>query len=505
MMKNENLKLLWHKHERLMMLLIATTVALLIGCSQPIIVSLEAVTPTSIPYPTQVPTVSATPTPTQVKVPPAINIGSRLQLFVDDWLVYVATNTLLTLHHPSPAEVALEFDATWEGPTAAYFTVLEDDDRFKMYYRCHNDENEKTCYAESIDGIHWNKPSLGLFEVNGSTDNNIVWEGPESHNFAPFIDKNPDRSPNEKYKALGGQPPVALVSSDSINWKKLREEPVLTKGKFDSQNVAFWDQERGYYVAYYRTFVGNNRSISRSISLNFTEWSDGTPIDLGETPREHLYTNAVTPYFRAPHILLAFPSRFEPKRQLVKDHPLPGVSDAVFMTSRDGQVFDRVFMEAFVAPGRDLNNWTERSNMIAWGLLSTDDDEISIYYTQHYRHSTAHLRRGTLRTDGFVSLAATYEGGEFVTWPISFEGNQLEINFRTSAIGGLRIELQYPNGDPIDGFTLAEADEMFGDDISRVVTWRGKGDLSHLEGRALRLHFVFKDAEVYSFRFAADS
>ena len=149
------------------MLLIATAGVLFIGCSQPAIVSLEAVTPTSIPYPTQVLTVSAAATSSEVKMPPAMNIGSRLQLFVDDWLVDVATNTLLTLHHPSPAEVVLEFDAAWEGPTAAYFTVLEDDDRFKMYYRCHNDENEKTCYAESIDGIHWNKPSLGLFEVNG--------------------------------------------------------------------------------------------------------------------------------------------------------------------------------------------------------------------------------------------------------------------------------------------------------------------------------------------------
>jgi hypothetical protein len=34
---------------------------------------------------------------------------------------------------------------------------------------------EVTCYAESEDGINWKKPRLGLFEVNGSSANNIVF------------------------------------------------------------------------------------------------------------------------------------------------------------------------------------------------------------------------------------------------------------------------------------------------------------------------------------------
>jgi hypothetical protein len=37
------------------------------------------------------------------------------------------------------------------------------------------------------------------------------------------------------------------------------------------------------------------------------------------------------------------------------------VSDGLFMTSRAGLHWDRRFMEAFVRPGRERENWTERN------------------------------------------------------------------------------------------------------------------------------------------------
>ncbi len=446
---------------------------------------------------------AATPPPTPAASPTAVpvDIGSKRQLFVDDWLIADSSGTSLVLHSPRDAEVALRIDDPWEDRTAGYYTVFKDGDLYRMYYRCHNDSDETTCYAQSGDGIRWEKPSLGLFAHEGSKANNIVWSGPESHNFAAFVDTNPDRRPGEEYKALGGQPPIALVSPDGVNWRKLREEPVLTWGAFDSQNVAFWDEERGYYSAYFRIFSRSVRAIARSTSVNFTEWSSGVPIDLGDSPTEHLYTNATTPYFRAPHILLAFPMRFSPKRQRVADHPYPGVSDSVFMSSRDGMTFDRRFLQSFVAPGRELQNWTERSNVVAWGVVPTGDDEMSVYYSRHYRHPTSHLRRGVLRTDGFVSLNGPPSGGEAVTRPILFSGNTLEINYRTSAVGSVRVEVQDAAGLPIRGFSLGASDELFGDDIDRTVTWRRSSDVGALAGQPVRLRLVLKDAEIYSFRF----
>ena len=115
----------------------------------------------------------------------AIAIGSRRELFVDDFLIESLRDAAITPHKPEPRDVVLVFDAPWEGNTSAYVTIFEDEGRFRAYYRgAHYDEATKkaahlevACYAESRDGLKWEKPQLGLVEFNGSKQNNIVWAG----------------------------------------------------------------------------------------------------------------------------------------------------------------------------------------------------------------------------------------------------------------------------------------------------------------------------------------
>ena len=66
--------------------------------------------------------------------------------------------------------------------------------------------SESTCYAVSNDGIHWTRPNLGLFEYEGSKDNNIVLGDmpPYSHNFCPMIDPRDDIPADERYKMCAG-------------------------------------------------------------------------------------------------------------------------------------------------------------------------------------------------------------------------------------------------------------------------------------------------------------
>jgi hypothetical protein len=110
------------------------------------------------------------------------------------------------------------------------------------------------------------------------------------------------------------------------------------------------------------------------------------------------------------------------------------------------------------------------------------------------------LRRHTIRIDGFVSVQAPLSGGQFVTKPIVFAGKQLLLNFSTSAAGSLRIQIQDDNGKAVPGFTLADSEEIFGDDVERVVSWNGRSDVGHLAGKPVRLRFVLKDADLYSIR-----
>jgi hypothetical protein len=110
------------------------------------------------------------------------------------------------------------------------------------------------------------------------------------------------------------------------------------------------------------------------------------------------------------------------------------------------------------------------------------------------------LRRYTLRIDGFASLSARSRG-EFLTKPLTFHGKELALNFSSSAAGHIRVELQDSVGHPLSGFGLADSDELFGDTLQRVVTWRNKSDVSALAGCPIRVHIAMRDADIYSLRF----
>lgn len=495
-----------------------------------------------------------------------INIGSRRELFVDDVLVErLMGRADLRLHHPTPQNVALVTDEPWEGNATNYVTVFQDGAKYRMYYRGSHysylggkdrpNTRDLYCYAESSDGIHWKKPELGLFAWNDLKKNNIVWDGVGSHAFVPFRDTNPRCEADSKYKALGvggGKPGLyAFKSADGIHWTLIHSEPVITKGAFDSQNLAFWDTARGEYREYHRDFR-DGRDIRTATSHDFLHWTEpeflsysanadpgrqnGKPADIkdpvgGKYPFgrvSELYTNQIAPYYRAPHLLLGFPTRYIDRgwtesakalprydyRQLrAKGSPREGtaVTEGLLITSRDRTQFS-VWPESFLRPGlRTRDSWFYGDTYQNWGLAETRSaiedapPELSIYVTERTLQETGGvLRRYTLRIDGFVSLHAPLAGGELVTKPVTFAGNRLVLNVSTSAAGSVRVELQNSDGQPLPGFALADCHEVYGDDLEHAVAWRGNPDLGALAGKPVRLRFEVRDADLYSFRFQSN-
>jgi hypothetical protein len=129
-------------------------------------------------------------------------------------------------------------------------------------------------------------------------------------------------------------------------------------------------------------------------------------------------------------------------------------------------------------------------------------DELSFYASESYwTGKGSAVRRYTLRLDGFVSLAAPMAGGEVITKPIKFTGNQLELNYSTSVAGSIRVELQDAQGSPIEEFKLENCPEHFGDTVGRAIQWKGNPDLTQLAGQTIRIRFVLKDADLYSLKF----
>ncbi len=459
----------------------------------------------------------------------AIRIGTRRELFVDRELIQELRGAELRPGAPVYAGEALRLDRPWEGAFSTYTTILADGGLFRMYYRGapaageDGDKGEVTCYAESRDGVHWSKPELGLYEVRGTRHNNVILanQPPLSHNFCPMIDTRPGVAPGERYKAVAGVHRSGLhgfVSADGIHWKKIQKGPVFPapeKFSLDSQNIAFWSEHEQRYLLYYRTWkrIGktNYRWISRAVSDDFLHWTPQGEMEFGDVPPEHLYTNQTAAYFRAPHIYAGICARFLPGREVLSPDQARALrvnpkyykdcSDTVLITSRGGNRCQRTFLEAFLRPGIGLENWVSRSNYPALNLVQTSAQRMSFFVNRNYAQPTSYVGRYELRLDGLASAHAGYAGGELTTRPLLFEGNRLELNYSTSAAGGVRVEIQDASGRPVPRFTLADARELIGDQINRVYAWHSGEDVSPLRGRPVRLRFVLKDADLFAYRF----
>jgi hypothetical protein len=476
-----------------------------------------------------------------------IDIGSRRELLLDDYLIErFSRGAGLRLHSPVPREAVLVTDQPWEGSMGGYPTVVAENGRFRMYYRGwemdlakHNSlaRPPTICLAESTDGIHWQRTPAGRFEYAGNRKNNIVWMGAGDdlwgmHGFAPFLDTNPASPADRRWKAVGGgwnhpsRGLYLLVSPDGKEWKLDPGKPMLAGYAHDSHNTVLWDAGEGCYRAYFRQFNERKiRGIMTATSPDLVHWSDAVPLQYPDAPEEQLYVNNVMPYYRAPHISVGFPARYverewspaiealpelEHRRLRARMSPRYGaaITDTEFMSSRDKVTFRR-WAEAFVRPGlRAEGNWTYGDNYLAWGMLETDSalpgggKEISLYAVEGYwRNQRTTIRRHTLRIDGFVSLQAALAGGEIVTRPFVYSGARLSLNISTSAGGGAQVELEDAAGAPIEGYALEDCHQIVGDTLDYTVRWKKGADLSPLAGKTIRMRIVLRDADLYSFRF----
>ena len=508
----------------------------------------------------------APPTPTPPSGP--INIGSQLEPMFDDYLIDQQTGSMeLKLHQPIRHTDAVTLNMPWEGNNSNYATVLKDGDTYLLYYRgtgltlypggLGGTHMATICVMTSTDGINWTRPDLGFVNYPGWEHNNVILTydpSPENpafpdgydllsgqqvpftgaaHNFTPMIDTNPNCPPDEKFKAVGGvyvnRDLYAFKSPDGIHWSMMQEDPIITDGMLDSQNLVFWDPVQECYYAYYRDFKNKegdyrdldpetdftymDRDVRFATSTDFINWTPGEWIDWQPERGPQLYTSQAQLYPGNENLRIAFPARYIPDC-----YPYSSVSEPIaesseyyasvytdtgFATSRDGQSFE-MWPEAVVEPPED--GWFYSFGFTALNLfeIPSEPDEWSLYILDHgaWFGDGVTFNRFSIRKDGFVSASATSEGGSFVTKPIIFDGERLKINFETSGTGSIQIEIQDIDGNPIPGFTLAECPSLFGDSIDYVVEWNSSALLSDLAGTPIRLHFVLTDADLYAFQFA---
>ncbi|MSP12985.1 MAG: hypothetical protein EXR62_08505 [Chloroflexi bacterium] len=490
-------------------------------------------------------------------------IGNQRQLFVDNEIVASLDNVRCVMHMPVKfsGNPILTRQAAWEHVMPyIYGTAMRDPDTglFKMWYNVITYQEGNTfdlCYATSTDGLHWERPNLGIFDFEGSKDNNLI----ERALAMPTVLYTPwDPQPQRRYKMLAGvsdgtwpAPWIGLFSADGIHWQR-NPEPIFNTGKPylpGDEATAMWDPYNQRYVAFPKVDAGSGqprfgrgqrRSVGISYSDDFIHW---TMPELVFTADEQDDENTARRNARY-HERLSVdrPADYCAEWYNMNVHPYEGlylglvsvfdVSGAAPYGNQDGT------MHIQLVSSRDLRHWHRVGNrepFIDLGEVGSWDgeevngastefvtvgDEIWIYYTgfpwthqdevvwkPEYAKGFPRAQPGgvglaKLRRDGFVSIDGDAKGGSVTTHPFAWEGGQLWLNALAATgelPGEITCELLDGPGDPLPGFTRADSIPFTGDSVRHPVTWQNSPPLPAPAAGPLRLRVYLKRAQLFSF------
>ncbi len=447
---------------------------------------------------------------------PTANLIGPWQLFIDDYLVSSKKNIIRRYHpftkypdhktyndHP-----LIVVDKPWEAHVVNACTVLpkEDGQGYRLYYYCwSNDKTERGrsshgCYAESKDGIKWEKPPLGLYEREGSKDNNII------PNFCGAVIPTPwETDPQKKYQGVGGMY-YAYASSDGLDWKKQSDERIVSGG----------DTSHFYYDPNIKRFRANvkvsrdirgltRRCVGYSESDTLTKFPelrlvmapddiDDRWCDYNTVERTHFYACPVAPYETLYIGLLQIYRAEDPEGYF------HGPLWLELVSSRDGIHWKRE--EGDRPPLLDIGKFrTFDHGMVIAPTPLLVGDELRVYYTGYdelhdllpYQSTIA---MATMRKDGFASVDADEAPGEIVTKPFANVSGGLLVNCDPRQ-GSLRVEVLDVDGKVLPGYAHDECEPVMADGVRQRVVWRTRNTLP--TNQPVRFRFLLNHARLYSF------
>jgi len=450
--------------------------------------------------------------------------GSR-QLFIDDYLIASMKNVSRQVHqakkhHGNPIIVP---DKPWEiggGRAGCVFHIIRHDPktgRFRMWYAGYTSYTLASgkrarfpgLYAESADGLIWQKPELGLYEFKGSKANNIII--PYGNLWGVFYEPN-DPDPNRRYKGLIWHEHVRegyylYTSPDGIRWTQIRKEPValslqsytMPQNGIGDTSLFRWDSRLGKYIGDVKFVLPGKmrvRGMMESDDLIYwtrprmTIYPDGL-----DDPDSQIYGHMG---FYYESMWIGFMRVMHTRR--AKSYKQTTVE---LTASRDGRHWTRVGKrEEFIALGKP-NDWDAHYHDPSTEPILIGN-ELWIYYRstrmgakkEHQRHC---IGLAKLRRDGFVSLNAGEKTGTVVTRPLTFKGKELFVNAEVGKGGYVKAGLRKRSGKAVRAYTLAKCTPVTGNVLDGRITWEGKGTIECPPKTSLRLVFELKNAKLYSF------
>jgi hypothetical protein len=390
------------------------------------------------------------------------------------------------------------------------------DRRYKMWYM--SGYNRSTSYAQSEDGIHWEKPVLDV--IPGT--NIVYFNTPVSRGSNTVWLDHLDGDPSRRFKMF--QRVVAMrrhyrfgvfFSEDGIHW---RDEGLVTPPFSGDRSTVFFNPFRGVWVfSIKQNLFGRRRKYAEVSDLEEVgkswEHGDELPVWVGadrlDLPHEklpdvknrELYNLDATAY---ESILLGLFTIYPgvPEER-------PKINQVFLGFSRDGFHWHRPDRRPFIGTSNDRGDWNWGNVQSCGGCCLIVGDRLFFYVSGRagYQGTSTSGRcstgLATLRRDGFASMEAIDSEGELLTRPLSFGGKYLFVNLDASG-GFLRVEVQDRKAQPIEPYSSDLCTPLTVDSTIQMVEWEKGPDISSLAGQEVRFHFTLCNGRLYSFWVSPD-
>ena len=412
-----------------------------------------------------------------------------------------------------PANPLLVIDRPWERQGILnYVAVLHDEEEglYRMWYqilgRTEEGVNRSHClYAQSSDGVRWEKPELGLVDFQGSKQNNILFldpnERPRGTPVYWVVKDYAEPDPGRRYKMMlnrwdfRGRGVGIGWSPDGIHWEFTSY--VNRLGGFDTHNLFFWDDRIGLYTGYFRTHVRGKRSIGRATSPDAFHWSAPVTVhtlDEKDPPAWQIYGPGIFKYSRARDVYVMYGEGYDSENEIFRGQ---------LGLSRDGIHWKR-FRDGYFAD-TSAGTW-DAGSVRPVPAEAVVDGRMAVFYTgsDHSLHDWEGTRG--------VGLAL-YQQGAFAGWRARSEGTlttrlllakdrEPALLLNAEAEGGeIRAELLDVRGNPIPGYTREDCRPLTANGHQQEVVWEGREDLAPVVAQgAFSIRLYLNQATIYGFR-----
>ncbi len=455
------------------------------------------------------------------------------QFFVDDWLVdnrfaikYKQQAVVHAVHPPQkhPANPVYLGDCGYVNVARQPKT-----DRFQLWTQVHRwvekpsgrSSRYAIAYAESADGLRWHAPNLGLFEWQGSRDNNIVIRGPNNARASGpqlLLTLPPEQRRGYEYVMTyrtGGagkeHDGIRLIGSqDGIHWDT-DGEIRLKHVHSDTLNSIVFDASRNRYLMTlrakdrYRRFKGQmiDTGASRRIAFLTSDelwkaWEGQprallTPDEVDAEGHYNFFYGMPMHYYAGIYwgFLWVFRMNDPIHTELV--------------TSRDGVHWRRSPRRMPLIPRGDDGTWDDGMTFGGPHWVEVGD-QWWFYYAGHdgghdSKDRQAAIGLATCPKERLVGLyGPPRAGGVVVTRLIRWPGGDLFINAAARRSGAAQLTVRVSDAirEPLEGFDHADCRPFPGDAVRHRVTWAGDRSMDELVGRVVRLEIFLQDVDLFT-------